>query len=232
MLENAKDIIERASESTTKLSFVGFGLYDKHMPALLALIAKKPHIVEIDLTKNCLTETSAKLLSEVTSLKHISIGQNYLHNAGAAVLLSKEHIEFLNVESNGLTSKIAGLIKEREQQGVIVIASDNPDLELDNLDKEGYSALRQSSVVFHQIKEPVVLEEKRLSGAESIEKFGLRRSSQETLDPGSPPTPSSSLDDTARLLSKLPESEYSEVLRKAQEMRTQEALRQKLISSK
>ena len=153
MLDKAKRIIQRANQDTSKVSFVNFGLTDNDIVALTELLASKPHIVELDVTSNCLTEASAATLASVESLTHISVGQNNFGSKGAEVLLGKRNLKYLNLTGNNLDLEIAKLIAERRANGVRIITIDNPDL-VSKIDSIDDGMLRLQSYRFRTFEKP------------------------------------------------------------------------------
>jgi hypothetical protein len=185
MLEKLKSVIDKAillGEIRVKL--FGRGLNDKDIHLLKELLEKTPSIIEIDLTNNNLTSKSGKILAEIKSLERIFIAQNSLEDSGATPLLSMESLKFLDLSDNNISFAIEPLLTKRRAENVEVITAGNPRLDPDYLSVD--SKLLQSSVRF-QVKKPVVPEEKKLSDAESVAKFGLQPYSNEASGSGSSP---------------------------------------------
>ncbi len=174
MLEKMKKVIERADESTTKVSFVNYGLDDEDMDVLRDLLNQKPHITEIDLSHNNLTEKSGKILSEIVFVVRITLAQNSLGDQGAIALFSKQNLKFLDLSDNGLTIKIVDALLERRGQGVQIITIGNPKLNSEPTDP----TLQQSSVNFRPgIKSP---ETNKKPFKKSLERYGIQEKSVET----------------------------------------------------
>lgn len=180
MLENAKEIIETATDETTKVDFTNLGLSDRDIVELKELLEKKPQIVEVNLTRNNMRANSGKVLAELKSLRRIIVAQNSLGDAGARFLLAKEDLEYLDLSDNDITFNIAELLTKRRAAGLVIATQENPRLNPNYSDLgEDAPILRQTNVTLQTTTEPSIPGEKRLSGAESAAKFGLRHSPNE-----------------------------------------------------
>lgn len=187
MLERMKKAVERVRDGETKVNLSGLGLGDKHILVLKEVLEKKPHITEVYLTRNNMTDRSGRMLSEIKSLKRIHAGQNSLGDEGAKALLSQGNVEFLDLTGNGITTKIKELLEERGQSGVTIITSDNPRLYPEDIIMQEKLGLGLSYARF-KTKEPATTGDSQLSDAVSMAKFGLRRSSEEDSNSVSSPS--------------------------------------------
>lgn len=183
MLEFAKKIIREISADTTKVDLTNFGLRDKDILELKELLEQKPHITEINLTRNNMTRKSGKTLSEIKSLKCIYAGQNNLGDEGARVLILSDNLEYIDLTDNNLTFEIADLIAKRRADGVTINILGNPDLYPEDPSFKEDPILSISTVLF-RTNEPTVSEGQRTSGG-VVEKafFERRKNSPEPADP-------------------------------------------------
>ncbi|HEV2613238.1 MAG TPA: hypothetical protein VGV92_00850 [Gammaproteobacteria bacterium] len=179
MLEKAKKIIERATDKTTKVSFVNYGFLDSDIAALKEFLEGKPHITEIDLSNNNLTAKSAETLSSIGSLKRISLAENGIGDEGARILLAKKNLEFLDLEQTGITFRIADFLAERRAKNVEIFTSSNPKLNPNYPNVKVDPELIESTATFEP-QGSAVTRERHLSRAKSVEKFGMRSSVEKT----------------------------------------------------